>query len=62
MQPIHERMPLILAPENYAAWLAPEPTDPATLKALLQPYPSESMRMHPVRTFSSTARATTGRI
>ena len=56
MQPIHERMPVILAPENYAAWLAPEPADPATLKALLQPYPSESMRMHPVRTFVNSPR------
>ena len=51
MQPIHERMPVILVPENYAAWLGPEPADPATLKALLQPYPSKSMRMYPVRTF-----------
>ncbi|MGF1629163.1 MAG: SOS response-associated peptidase [Kiloniellaceae bacterium] len=34
---IHNRMPVILSPENYEAWLSPE-TAPADAKALLRPY------------------------
>jgi len=48
VQPIHERMPVILAPNNYAAWLAPEQTEPGPLQALLKPFPAESMRLYPV--------------
>ena len=43
---IHDRMPLIFAPENYARWLSDEP-DPADL---MQPFPSELMRMWPIST------------
>lgn len=35
--PIHDRMPVILPPETWAAWLSPE-TPPADAKALLKPY------------------------
>jgi len=42
---IHERMPLIIAPEDYAAWLDPAN---AGAKALLRPYPAARMRSHPV--------------
>jgi len=41
MEPFHDRMPVILDPENYDRWLgtdAPLPTD------LLRPYPAEKMR------------------
>jgi putative SOS response-associated peptidase YedK len=42
LQPIHERMPVILPPEAHATWLDPEaPSD--DLKALLQPYPADAM-------------------
>jgi putative SOS response-associated peptidase YedK len=43
---IHDRMPLILAPEGYARWLGDEP-DPADL---MRPFPSELMRMWPIST------------
>jgi putative SOS response-associated peptidase YedK len=43
MQPIHERMPVILAPEDWETWLAPHQTNPKILKNLLQPYPGEEM-------------------
>jgi putative SOS response-associated peptidase YedK len=42
-QPIHERMPVILAPEDWDTWLAPHQTNPKILKNLLQPYPGEEM-------------------
>jgi putative SOS response-associated peptidase YedK len=43
---IHDRMPLILAPADYARWLGEEP-DP---RDLMQPFPSELMRMWPIST------------
>jgi putative SOS response-associated peptidase YedK len=43
MQPIHERMPVILAPEDWETWLAPHQTNPKILQNLLQPYPGEEM-------------------
>jgi putative SOS response-associated peptidase YedK len=38
---IHNRMPLVLAPSDYARWLSVEP-DP---RDLLRPFPAEPMRM-----------------
>ena len=35
MAPIHERMPVLLRPEHWAAWLARGSTDPATLAPLM---------------------------
>ena len=43
---IHNRMPLILAPSDYARWLSDEP-DP---RDLLRPFPAEPMRMWPIST------------
>jgi putative SOS response-associated peptidase YedK len=45
MQPIHDRMPVIVAPEDYAAWLDQAAVDPM---GLVRPYPAERMRAHPV--------------
>jgi len=45
---IHNRMPVILKPETWPARLGEEPADPATLKALLAPYPSGGMICWPV--------------
>lgn len=43
MQPIHDRMPVILAPADYDRWLAPEERRPEQLADLLKPYPVEDM-------------------
>ena len=43
---IHDRMPLIIAPEDYLRWLGEEP-DP---RDLMKPFPSEPMRMWPIST------------
>jgi putative SOS response-associated peptidase YedK len=45
---VHDRMPLIIAPEDYAAWLDPRSAEPRALKALVRPYPAERMTAHPV--------------
>src|SRR5258708_36032532 len=37
---IHNRMPVILKPDAWPAWLAEEPADEPELKALLAPYPA----------------------
>jgi len=44
---LHDRMPAILAPAGYAAWLDPDAARP-DLEALLVPYPAELMEAWPV--------------
>src|SRR5215475_7678455 len=43
---IHNRMPVILTPADYARWLGEEP-DP---RDLMRPFPAEQMRMWPIST------------
>jgi putative SOS response-associated peptidase YedK len=46
-EPVHNRMPVILAPENYSRWI--EPGDASqTPVDLLRPFPAEKMRSWPV--------------
>ena len=45
---LHNRMPVVLAPDAWPAWLGEEPADEAHLKALLAPYPSDRMVCWPV--------------
>jgi len=53
---IHPRMPLVLTPDRWDAWLDPSHTDPEGLRALLTPPPPGSMRAHPVSTEVSNVR------
>jgi putative SOS response-associated peptidase YedK len=39
VRPVHGRMPVLLRPEDFDAWLDPEETDPRTLSRLLAPSP-----------------------
>jgi putative SOS response-associated peptidase YedK len=43
---IHDRMPVIIAPSDYARWLSDEP-DP---RDLTRPFPAGLMRMWPIST------------
>ncbi len=45
---IHNRMPVILHPEDYDLWLDPGFDEKDPLTALLKPYPSDSMEAYPV--------------
>jgi putative SOS response-associated peptidase YedK len=45
---IHDRMPAIVAPQDYAAWLDPGIRELEFLKRLVRPYPAERMTAHPV--------------
>jgi len=48
LRPIHERMPVILPPADYAAWLDVEACPPERARALLEPYPVEPMAFYRV--------------
>lgn len=41
--PLHDRMPVILAPESWPVWLGETPAGHAEIQALLQPFPAEHM-------------------
>jgi putative SOS response-associated peptidase YedK len=49
-RPIHDRMPAILAPGDYARWLDPVVTTPAEVRPLLRPFPAAEMASFPVTT------------
>jgi putative SOS response-associated peptidase YedK len=48
MQPIHDRMPVLVAPGDYGAWLEPADQDVQALMALVRPYPADAMSARPV--------------
>jgi putative SOS response-associated peptidase YedK len=45
---LHNRIPVVLAPEAWPAWLGEKQSDEPQLKALLAPYPSDGMTCWPV--------------
>jgi putative SOS response-associated peptidase YedK len=53
---IHPRMPLMLMPDRWGAWLDPSHTDTESLKDLLAPPPGGLMRAYPVSTAVSNVR------
>jgi putative SOS response-associated peptidase YedK len=50
MRPIHDRMPVIVAPEDYQRWLA----EPVT--SVLRSYPAQEMTAYPVSTYVNNAK------
>jgi putative SOS response-associated peptidase YedK len=48
MESVHHRMPVILAPEDWDAWLDPNNTDTDELAKLLVPAPEEMLTLWPV--------------
>ena len=47
---LHDRMPVILTPADYASWIDPDPKKPEMLRELLVPYPADKMEAYPVTT------------
>ncbi len=47
---VHDRMPVILKPEDYDLWLDPGVTDPALVADTLKPFDPRSMKKYPVST------------
>ena len=55
MQPIHDRMPVVLEKEDVAGWLDPT-NELATVLAMLKPCPPERMVTYPVSRVVNNAR------
>ena len=49
-RPIHNRMPVMLAPTAYNQWVDPTVQQTEPMKALLRPYPNEELTAYPVST------------
>ena len=56
VEPIHNRMPVILSPDEYPLWLDPSERTPQELGQLLDPYPAAEMAAHPVSSFVNSPR------
>jgi putative SOS response-associated peptidase YedK len=48
VKPIHDRMPALVDPADYAAWLDPTLSDARRLQPLLRPFPAAPMTAFPV--------------
>jgi putative SOS response-associated peptidase YedK len=55
MTPIHERIPVVLAPKDWASWLDPA-SGPGAAVRLLQPPPSEWFEAFPVASLVNNVR------
>jgi putative SOS response-associated peptidase YedK len=55
VRPVHERMPVILAPGDFAAWLDPR-TSAADLQSLLRPFPEGEMAAAPANPYVNSPR------
>ena len=53
---IHDRMPVIVSPDDYEMWLDPEFEGQEPLQALLRPYESGDMALDPVSTHVNSPR------
>jgi putative SOS response-associated peptidase YedK len=56
MQPVHDRMPVILPPNRWDEWLDPANDDLAALGKLLVPAPDNLLALHPVSTEVNNVR------
>ncbi len=56
MAGLHERMPVILAPQDYAQWLDPAVRDVPTLERLLRPAAEDLLRFDAVTTLVNSPR------
>jgi len=56
MEPIHNRMPVILKEEDEGRWLDPENINPDDVVELLKPYPSEEMECFKVSTIVNSPK------
>jgi putative SOS response-associated peptidase YedK len=53
---IHDRQPMFVEPDGWAAWLDPEEKDAATLTGLLVPSPGAGLEAYPVSTLVNNHR------
>lgn len=48
IRPVHDRMPVIIAPRDYEAWLDPALRDPGRLQHYLRAWPAGELEVYPV--------------
>jgi len=53
---VHERMPLIIARDEWDRWLDPELSDMQTIQQMIKPYPADEMRAYKVSSRVNNAR------
>ena len=53
---IHDRMPVILNPDDYDCWLDPACDDRGRLEKLIKPFPVKSMTARPVNTYVNNVK------
>lgn len=53
---IHDRMPVIVRPEHYDAWLDTENEDFASLAKVIEPYSANEIELHRVSTRVNSVR------
>jgi putative SOS response-associated peptidase YedK len=56
VEPVHDRMPVILPEADWERWLDPSESDPARLLPLLRPYPPDQMEAIPVSPVVNNAK------
>jgi putative SOS response-associated peptidase YedK len=56
MQPIHNRMPVIVDPADYDAWLDPDRQDPQAVLPILKQFPADRMHAVAVSTLVNSPR------
>jgi len=56
MATLHDRMPVLLEPRDWALWLDPELTDVGELHGLLGPTPDDPLEAYPVRPLVNSVR------
>ncbi|HJV64919.1 MAG TPA: SOS response-associated peptidase [Geomonas sp.] len=56
LNPVHDRMPVILDPEHARSWLDPQRAEAGFLLDLCRPYPAELMQMYPVSPLVNSVR------
>jgi putative SOS response-associated peptidase YedK len=53
---IHDRMPVILRPQDYGIWLGEKPANAEILSAACAPFPADEMRAYPISTRVNSPR------
>jgi putative SOS response-associated peptidase YedK len=55
-RPIHERMPVVIPPDQYGLWLDPRCQDTEKQAKLLRPYPAKDMLAYRVSALVNNAK------
>jgi putative SOS response-associated peptidase YedK len=56
LRPVHDRMPVILHPDDYELWLGADARELELVKEVLRPYPAEEMVGYPVSSSVNSPR------